>query len=193
MRQEAKKKDLGVDAIDPLELPKFMNHYEELKDRPDYDGKVTFGEAIKWYNEGTGDPLYVDARKINLSSINTSVFEGRPNSLSIEFFPTSNKGEKYHYPHFETGPVYGHIQVTLLNPKTGEVRLGVSNPSVPMRLDIFDFRAGSKAETTADYLYPGEPSTFDIIMYRDITNIKTKAIMEWQDEVMHDMWIGPKF
>src|SRR5690606_23035666 len=50
------------------------SHFAGLKDRPDYDGKITFAEAIKWYNKGMGEALYVDAAKINLSSINTTIF-----------------------------------------------------------------------------------------------------------------------
>ena len=46
---------------------RFNEHYQGLKNRPDYDGYITLNEANEWYRNGSGDPLYADLRKIDLS------------------------------------------------------------------------------------------------------------------------------
>ncbi len=122
----ALRKNLGMKGLkDDFATLKLLDNYNKLKNRPDYDGYLTFYEVIKWYNKGTGEALYVDAAKINLISINTTIFEGKSNSLSIEFFPIAEDGEQNHYPYPTTGPVYGHLQVTLLDANSGLVRLGL--------------------------------------------------------------------
>lgn len=199
--QNALSKSLGVQGLSSSNAQsKLLNHYNGLKSRPDYDGKLTFAEAIKWYNKGTGEALYVDAAKINLSSINTTIFEGKSNSLSIEFFPTADEGEQNHYPHPSTGPIYGHMQVTLFNANSGQVRLGPDAATLqqmglpPMTLDVFDFGKGSTAGKVADYLYPGTPKDFNIIMYNNITKIKTaQDIQNIRDNINKVMMERPKF
>ncbi len=104
---------------DEIAYEKFSRHYAGLKDRPDYDGILSLPEANDWYRNGNGEPLYVDASKISLYPVTTSSFDkGEGCSITPNFL-----GE---YMNYETGPVYGHIQLTLLNESTGEVRLGDS-------------------------------------------------------------------
>lgn len=70
------------------------------------------------------------------------------------------------------------MQVTLLDANSGQVRLGPNEQALknaglpPMTLDIFDFGKGT-AGKVADYLYPGTPLKYNIIMYNNITKIKT--------------------
>ncbi len=196
---EAMTYNVGSSSMSSANRASMNSHFNELKNRPDYDGKLTFYEAIKWYNKGTGEALYVDASKINLSSINTTIFEGKSNSLSIEFFLTADEGEQNHYPHPSTGPIYGHIQVTLLNANSGQVKLGPSEQALknaglpPMTLDVFDFGKGT-AGKVADYLYPGTPLKYNIIMYNNTTKIKTaKDILNIRNNINKVMMEKPKY
>lgn len=47
----------------------FLNHYNNLSTRPDWDGHLTLDEANEWYRNGNGQPLYTDLSKIDLSGI----------------------------------------------------------------------------------------------------------------------------
>ena len=47
----------------------FFEHSGSLSSRPDWDGKLTLSEANEWYRNGNGAPLYVDLKKIDLSTI----------------------------------------------------------------------------------------------------------------------------
>ncbi|MBR9830736.1 RHS repeat-associated core domain-containing protein [bacterium] len=128
---------------------KMNTHYAGLKDRPDYDGKLTFGEVTKWSNEGSGDPLFVDGSKIDLSPINVSDVKSaaKNNNGYIDFFEDGK---------MSTGLVYGNLKVTLTNEKTGSVLLG--NKGL---LDIHDFK-NPFFKAVNDGLYPGTPKDFNI-------------------------------
>ena len=123
--EEALSKDKGVENLSQEAQAKLNTHFESLPDRPDYDGYLTFGEAIKWYNKGSGSALYVDARKINLFATNVPELKNDDDGY-INLFPAS---------HPNTGLVYGTIKLTLLDENTGSVRLGGSGNL----LDKFDF------------------------------------------------------
>ena len=116
---DAKEKDKGTDSFkDDNAKQKFKKSYDSLKDRPDWDGKLTLAEANDWYRNGNGQPLFIDASQIDLSP------------LSIEDL-TINKGITFNffYPthlNLETGLVYGNIRVTLLS-NDGKVRIGNTN------------------------------------------------------------------
>jgi RHS repeat-associated protein len=95
------------------------------KSRPDYDGKLTLTEANEWYRTGNGEPLLVNAGKIDLSPVKTTDFDGGVgSSLYNNFFLTSNQ---------ETGRLYGTINLTLED-KDGTVSLGKDG-----YLDTYDF------------------------------------------------------
>jgi hypothetical protein len=103
----------------------FLNHYNSLSNRPDWDGYLTLAEANDWYRNGNGNPLYVDASKVDLSSVKKSNFDKVGDSFYKNFAFTTNT---------ETGLVYGNIKLTLLN-NDGDIRLGGSGGL----LDIYDF------------------------------------------------------
>jgi RHS repeat-associated protein len=93
--------------------------------RPDWDGILTKSEADKWYTSNMRSPLYVDMSKLDIASAK-DMFANKPNGTSV-------------YPNFiydltNTGDVFGHMQVTLVDRLTGEVKLGTKN-----YLDIYDF------------------------------------------------------
>ncbi len=129
-------------------INKIRSHQSGLSSRPDWDGKLTFGEVTKWSNEGSGKPLFVDANKINLSSVDINDFKSK-NSKFINLL-----GSDFN---LESGPVYGHIKITLLDVETGKVRLGFDSTL----LDIHDF-ANKFFKTVNDWLYPGTPKDFKI-------------------------------
>lgn len=45
----------------------FLDHYNSLCNRPDWDGYLTLDEANDWYRNGNGQTLFTDLRKIDLS------------------------------------------------------------------------------------------------------------------------------
>ncbi|MGJ1451426.1 RHS repeat domain-containing protein, partial [Sphingobacterium spiritivorum] len=105
---------------------KYANHYLTLPNRPDYDGVLTLEEANDWYRNGKGEPLYVNAAKIDLSPIKVEDFKDR-DSFTPNFFLTTNLQI--------TGRVYGSIKLTIINKDNGQVKLG-NNQGL---LDIYDF------------------------------------------------------
>lgn len=48
---------------------KFVQHFNSLPNRPDYDGYLTLEEANDWYQKGNGQPLFTDLKKLDLSFI----------------------------------------------------------------------------------------------------------------------------
>jgi RHS repeat-associated protein len=113
--------DLGVSAS-------VFKHWQGLSSRPDWDGFLTLEEANEWYRNGGGQPLYVDASKIDLSPVSTANF-GNSTGKSIYYnFFTDGRGS------LTTGRVYGTIKLTLLNTH-GAVKLGGANGL----LDVYDF------------------------------------------------------
>ena len=105
---------------------KYGNTYANLKNRPDWDGKVTIDEANDWYKNGKGEALYVNASKINLSPVTVDELKNAGGSLYKNFFLTLN---------FETGTLYGTIKLTLDDGTKGTVTLGGDNG----HLDDYDF------------------------------------------------------
>jgi RHS repeat-associated protein len=160
--EDAKSKDLGTEGLkDEDAKEKQKGNYESLKDRPDWDGKLTFAEVTRWSNEGTGDPLFVDGSKIDLSPINIDNVKdaAKNNDGYIDFF---NDGK------LSTGSVYGNLKVTLTNEKTGSVQLGKKG-----LLDIHDFK-NPTFKAINDWLYPGKPKDFNIYCVPCNNKVKTK-------------------
>jgi len=68
--EDALSKSSGVERLKGEgATTKLLDHYNGLKDRPDYDRCLTLSEANKWYREGKGQPLFVSIAKIDLSGI----------------------------------------------------------------------------------------------------------------------------
>ncbi|MGY0408953.1 MAG: RHS repeat domain-containing protein, partial [Polaribacter sp.] len=161
----ALKNNKGAGGLSSKEAgSKLLSHYGGLKDRPDYDGKVTFYEAIKWYNEGSGAPLFVDPKKLDFKFTTVSTVKNAKDGY-IDLFPNDPLGD---------GGVLGAIKFTLLNENTGDVRLGNNKG----RLDIYNFLPGSKTGKIADYLYPGKPKDFDIFCGGCKAKVLTPATLQ---------------
>jgi len=143
--------DLGMEGLVGSEAREKLNSsYESLSSRPDYDGRLTFTEAVSWYNQGEGKPLYVDAGTLDLSSFTVSDVENSDDGY-INTFRNSE---------WNTGAVYGTVKVTLTNKKTGKVRLGGDGNY----LDLYDFRPGSTFGKIAKS-WPGNSERFRIFCY----------------------------
>jgi hypothetical protein len=68
--EDALSKSLAVEGLKGEgATTKLLDHFNGLKDRPDYDGYLTLSEANKWYREGNGQPLFTSLAKIDLSGI----------------------------------------------------------------------------------------------------------------------------
>ena len=66
---EARSKRVDVNSMDQESRDRMTEHYNGLKDRPDYDGYLTLQEANEWYRNGNGEPLFASLEKIDLSGI----------------------------------------------------------------------------------------------------------------------------
>jgi hypothetical protein len=96
---DALKSSLGVGGLkDDKAKSNLVTSLKSLPSRPDYDGKITLDEANKWYREGGGKPLFVDAAKVDLSPVEKSDFGKVGDSFYKNFAFTTNT---------ETGLVYG--------------------------------------------------------------------------------------
>lgn len=113
--EEAASKHLGEKALSEKAYDKAGKHWLSLPSRPDYDGYLTLSEANDWFQNGKGEPLFVDASKIDLSPVETADFsEGVGSSIYENYFLTTNQA---------TGRVYGTIKLTL-DDENGTVTLG---------------------------------------------------------------------
>jgi RHS repeat-associated protein len=155
---EAQALDLGIDALtSQAARARFWASYESLPSRPDYDGRLTFMEAVRWYNQGQGQPLYVDARSLNLAPISVVDVRDAPGGYINTFGITE----------LNTGGVYGHIRFSLINDRVGLVRLGREDNY----LDLYDFPTNSWAGRIADGLARGKPMPYRIFCYICVNHV----------------------
>ena len=130
--KEALSKSLGQEGlVDDDAYDKLSNHYSQLKNRPDYDGIITDAEARSWWENGNGQSLFVKQSMIDLSPVTTQDFKDNSKITHNFFFDaTSNK---------DVGRVYGTLTLSLIDAKTGEVKLGNPNNAY---IDTYDFNSG---------------------------------------------------
>ena len=118
--QEAIDNNIGISGLKDLDaFKKYAISIETLPNRPDWDGMLTLEEANEWYRNGDGEPLYVDAKQIDLS-----------NFVSL--------GDQY------IGEKYGFNLLTSGNSKDGLVYGNliferISNDGVIILPDTYDF------------------------------------------------------
>ena len=156
--QEALSHSLGAEGLNgEAARERLIENYHSLPSRPDYDGSLTFMEAVNWYNKGGGQPLYVDGRSLNLKPISVEDVQNAPEGYIDSFGVTERN----------TGAVYGTIKITLIDESTGAVRLGGAGNY----LDLYDFEPGSRAGRIADLLKRGKP-----IKYRIFCSVCTNYV-----------------
>jgi hypothetical protein len=107
---------LGVDGLENDDAKSaLLTSYNGLKNRPDYDGKLTKAEADAWWQNKSGEPLYVDQSQIDLPGITTATFDNKEGTSTSKNFIWGMSN---------TGKVYGTLKMTLLDAKTGAVHIG---------------------------------------------------------------------
>lgn len=68
--EEAANKNLGIEGLNgECAVKNFISNFSNLKQRPDWDGKLTLSEANDWYRNGGGKELFVDINSIDLSML----------------------------------------------------------------------------------------------------------------------------
>lgn len=121
--EKALTKSKGAEGLNSKEAgSKLLNHYQGLKDRPDYDGKMSYSELVDWGKENGDSPVYLDASKIDLGGISVEDFDGVGSGLRIN---TVGRGTP-----LDTFGPWGKNYMTLMS-NDGKVKL------YP---DEFDFR-----------------------------------------------------
>ena len=119
--EEALKKNLGVNSLlndDAKEL--YLNTYNHLPNRPDWDGYITLQEANDWYRNGNGQPLFADFCQIDMSSFISlgDKFAGKRYTFNLLWI----------YGATNDALVYGNLTFTRL-----------PNDKVRAERDIYDF------------------------------------------------------
>ncbi|QTY26816.1 RHS repeat domain-containing protein [Flavobacterium sp. CS20] len=172
--KEAEEKGKYYHQLDKVEQFRFMEsgygHWQGLKYRPDYDGVVTFDEALDWYHTGEGQPLYVDVSKIDLKSSKLSVDDFDGISLSVNFFNIVNthpfNSNILYRPAVDNNlsHVYGTLGMTLLNPNTGTIRLN-TYARYNGGIDRFDFNISLFKYIADKSRENGNPTPFNFMGY----------------------------
>ena len=130
----------------------FLNHYNNLNTRPDWDGYLTLDEANEWYRNGNGQALYTDLSKIDLSGI-YSLGESYVNDQD-NFNLLLNSGS------LNDGLVYGSIKLKRY-----------PNHQVRAYADQYDFKMHNpwnplnwprNAETVIGKAYAGQGQPYEI-------------------------------
>ena len=121
----------GFDSKDAAN--KYATNYATLKDRPDYDGFLTKSEADTWWSGKSGDPLFVDESKINLPGVTTASFGNQDGGTFSKNFVWNLGGDDGLT---TTGKVYGSLNMTLLDSKTGAVMIGNENKVDTYKFDM---------------------------------------------------------
>ena len=82
---------------------KYLEHYNNLPNRPDYDGYLTLDEANEWYREGNGQPLFTSLEKIDMSGVYSKGDKAIDEYWTINLLRQSKS--------INDGLVYGSIQI----------------------------------------------------------------------------------
>jgi len=144
----------------------FIDHYNNLPSRPDWDGYLTLKEANEWYRNGNGEPLFVDASKIDLSGIYSlgEKYVGQVKTFNLLL----NSGS------LNDGLVYGKI--TLKRYPNHQVRAFADRYDFEMHNPKNPSNWGRNAETVIGKKVAGEGTPFDINIYGSAT---LKPLFPW--------------
>ncbi|MFV0289776.1 MAG: RHS repeat domain-containing protein [Mangrovibacterium sp.] len=61
--------EAALDFANNGNFKNFLEHYNNLDTRPDWDGYLTLSEANEWYRNGEGQPLFLFKNKIKINNI----------------------------------------------------------------------------------------------------------------------------
>jgi RHS repeat-associated protein len=157
--EDAMKKDLAPNGGNEyykaipsyINYNDFYNHYNNLPNRPDYDGFVNIREGIDWAKSHVGalknptpdNMLYIDASKLDFGNITTSDFKnGVGKSSPINLNTKGNfAAAQTNYTLASTVYALGRVYITLLN-NTGSVKI-VNDFNLPFgRATDYDWNKG---------------------------------------------------
>jgi hypothetical protein len=144
----------------------FIDHYNNLPNRPDWDGYLTLNEANEWYRNGNGQPLFVDLSKIDLSNL----YSLRDNYIGEEkyinlFFASISTNDAL---------IYGTIKLKRY-----------PNDQVKAYADVYDFNMHNSKnplnwtrniQTSIGSYYAGEGQKYEINIYGSKT---LKSFYPW--------------
>ena len=144
----------------------FINHYNNLSNRPDWDGYLTLKEANEWYRNGNGQPIFVDLSKIDLSGIYSlgEKYVGQVKTFNLLL----NSGS------LNDGLVYGKI--TLKRYPNHQVRAFADRYDFEMHNPKNPSNWGRNAETVIGSKVAGEGTPFEINIYGSAT---LKPLLPW--------------
>ena len=95
---EAMEKGMVRSNLPMVFHPDILNKIDDqtasYPSRPDWDGYLTLSEANEWYRNGNGQPLFVDASKIDLSPITTLDFSNGKKLITLISLPQNMLIEK---------------------------------------------------------------------------------------------------
>ncbi|MBP5514179.1 MAG: RHS repeat-associated core domain-containing protein [Bacteroidaceae bacterium] len=167
--EDALKMDLGVSSlVDDKAKEKYEKTYNNLPNRPDWDGHITLSEANDWYRNGKGETLYADLELINLSGIVSlgDKYVGVEKTFNLLLGGSLSIND---------GLVYGNMRLKRYPGNT-----------VRAYSDIYDFDMKSwknplnwmrNIETLIGKFYAGKGTPYEIIPYG---NKKLKTLFPWQ-------------
>ena len=145
---------------------KMKTHYSNLKNRPDWDGYLTYLEAREWWRNGNGEALYVNQSLIDLSPLSIIDFNGQ-NRITHNFFFDMESDK-------DVGRVYGTLTLHMIDHDIGEVKLGNSNSAY---IDTYDFNSGGSMmrniATRVAKIIVGNGTPFKIYGWGDNPKIHT--------------------
>lgn len=154
--EEALSKDCDISSFSSDEaFDKFASHYNQLPNRPDYDGYLTLEEANNWYREGNGQPLYTDIKKIDLSRIRSlgDKYVGQVKTFNLLISSNS----------LDDGLVYGNI--TLKRYPNNSVRAYADKYDFDMKSWKNPLNWSRNGETIIGELVAGKGQPFEINIY----------------------------
>ena len=135
----------------------FLNHYNSLSSRPDYDGVMSYNDLLAWGREMGNSPVFLDASKIDIGDVYIDDFEGVGKGMSVN---TTMKGAP-----LDTYGPWGKNYMRLMS----------ANGSVKMSKDRFDYDYHNLGdawdEGIGTFLYETiirSPSIFTLRQYHSI-------------------------
>jgi len=133
----------------------FIDHYNNLPNRPDWDGYLTLKEANEWYRNGNGQPLFTDLSKIDLSNL-YSKGEKYVGQEKVINFLTASKS-------LNDGLVYGKVR--LRRYPNNQVRAYSDEYNFEMHNAWNPLNWPRNIQTKIGSFYAGEGQKYDINIY----------------------------
>lgn len=173
--EEAMSKGKTLDNISFYEALKFANngkfrdfidHYNNLPNRPDWDGYLTLNEANEWYRSGNGQSLYTDLSKINLSHLYSKGEKYVGEIKKISLFRASSS--------INDALVYG--QITLKRYPNHQVRAYSDEYNFEMHNVWNPLNWPRNIQTSIGSYYAGEGQKYEINIYGSKT---LKSFYPW--------------